>query len=309
MLNTKTVSQNKLSLKLTPMKKQDYMWAYLFIAPCFLGLFIFNIGPIFYTIYLSFTEYGSFGQVSWIGLENYVRLFQDPNVWMALKNTFIFTAIAVPTSVFFSTVVAVLLNQKIRGVTMYRTLYFLPVITMPAAVGMVWKWLYNGDYGLINHVLGFFGIQGPYWLVDSSFALYAVIVVAIWSTIGYNMIIILAGLQNISPSYYEAAEIDGAGPFAKFAKITVPLLTPTLFFVSVISIISTLQTFELIYMMVGIDSPVAFDTQTLVYLFYREAFINHDLSYGATISINLFVIILVATIFQFYFQKKWVHYN
>ncbi len=291
------------------MKKQDYLWAYCFIAPCFLGLFIFNIGPIFYTIYLAFTEYGSFGQKTWTGLDNFLRLFQDPNVLIALKNTIIFTGIAVPVSIFLSTIVAVLLNQKIRGVTIYRTLYFLPVITMPVAIGMVWRWLYNGDYGLINYSLGLIGIDGPYWLVDSNIALYSVIIVAIWAAIGYNMIIILAGLQNISPTYYEAAEIDGAGPLAKFFNITIPLITPTLFFVTVISIISTLQTFELIYMMVGINSPVTTSSQTLVFLFYREAFINHDLSYGAAISIMLFLIILLVTIFQLKYQKKWVHYG
>jgi multiple sugar transport system permease protein len=290
-------------------KRNDYFWAYLMIAPTLLGTIIFNIWPLIQSFYLSFTKWGSFGAYTWGGLENYKRLFNEPDLLLALKNTFVFTILSVPLGISLSIIVAVLLNQKIRGVTFYRTLFFLPVVTMPAAVAIVWKWLYNADYGLINYVLSMFSIEGPQWLTDPKIALYSIVLVAIWGAIGYNMVIILSGLQGISPTFYEAAEIDGAGALVKFFRITLPLLSPTLFFVTVMSLINTFQVFELIYMMIGPNSLVIKDTQTMVYLFFEEAFINNDKGYAAAIALFLFIIILMITILQFKLQKKWVHYD
>jgi multiple sugar transport system permease protein len=180
---------------------------------------------------------------------------------------------------------------------------------MPAAVSIVWKWLYNSDYGLINYLLSKVGIHGPGWLTEPRIALYSLVCVAVWGAIGYNMVIILSGLQGIPKTFYEAAEIDGASPILQFFKITLPLLTPTLFFVTVMSLINTFQVFELVYMMVGPNSPVIAETQTLVYLFYKQAFISNDKGYAAAISLFIFVIILLFTILQFKLQKKWVHYE
>jgi len=295
--------------RLSTKKKQDYFWAYLFIFPTLLGTVLFNLGPVLYTVYLSFTEWGAFGNSTWGGLVNYKKILNDPVFVSSLKNTLIFTVLSVPLSIALSTVVAQLLNQQIRGVSVYRTLFFLPVVTMPAAIGIVWRWLYNADFGIINYLLNLFHIKPVGWLIDGNIALYSIIVVAIWGAIGYNMVIILAGLQNISPQFYEAASIDGAGMFTKFFQITVPLLTPTLFFVTIISMINALQTFELIFMMIGPDSLVIRDTQTLVFMFYKEAFINNDKGYGSAISLVLFLMILILTIIQFKWQKKWVHYS
>ncbi|MDR7079483.1 ABC-type sugar transport system permease subunit [Neobacillus niacini] len=202
-----------------------------------------------------------------------------------------------------------MLNQKIKGKSIYRTIYFLPVITMPAAIAMVWKWLYNGDYGLINFLLSKIGIQGPNWVSDPKFALYAVIVVAIWGGIGYNMIIFLSGLQGISKTYYEAALIDGAGPYRTFFSITLPLLSPIIFFVSIISFIHAFQVFDLIFMIVS-DKSIAIDkTQSIVYLFYQHAFVLGDKGYASAITTLLLVIILLITAIQMKLQKKWVHYD
>jgi multiple sugar transport system permease protein len=290
-------------------KSKDYFWAYVFILPTLVGLMVFNIGPLLYSFYVSFLDWGGFGQYEWGGWMNYERLVHDPDFWRALKNTILFTVVAVPFKIGFSLLVAVLLNQQIRGVAIYRTLYFLPVVTMPTAVGLVWKWLYNADYGLINYFLSFVGIQGQAWLVNPDLALYSVIAVAVWTAIGTNMIIILAGLQGISSSYYEAADIDGANALSKFLRITVPLLTPTLFFVTIVAVMGTLQTFELIFIMIGPQSFLIDETQTLVYFFFSEAFVKNDKGYGAAVALVLFVLILFITMIQMKLQKKWVHYE
>jgi len=302
-------TRKKTKTRLNKAKRGDFFWAYVMIAPTLIGTIIFNIWPLLQTFYLSFTEWGAFGTYSWKGMVNYQRLFHEPDLLLALKNTFIFTIISVPLGISLSIIAAVLLNQKIKGVTFYRTLYFLPVVTMPAAVAIVWKWLFNADYGLINYVLSLFSIDGPRWLTNPHLALYSIVLVAVWGAIGYNMVIILSGLQGISSTYYEAADIDGAGPLVKFFKITLPLLSPTLFFIAVMSLINTFQVFELIYMMIGPTSLVIQDTQTVVYLFFEEAFINNDKGYAAAIAMALFVIILFVTILQFKLQKKWVHYE
>lgn len=293
------------------MKWNDWLWAYLMIGPTLIGLAVFYIWPVVQTIYLSFTKWGGFGKYKWTGALNYELLFRDPNLWIALKNTLVYTVLSVPASIAISILVAVLLNQKIKGVSFYRTLYFLPVVTMAAAVAMVWRWLYNADYGLINYLLGAVGIEGPRWISDPAIALYAVIIVAIWSSIGYNMVIFLAGLQGIPRSYYEAAEIDGAGPVRMFFTITLPLLTPSIFFVSITSLIGAFQVFDLIYLMIGskLGNPATEYTQTVAYLFFTNGFESGNGGYAAAIAVVLLAIILLVTIVQMKLQKKWVHYE
>ncbi|WP_152397104.1 carbohydrate ABC transporter permease [Paenibacillus guangzhouensis] len=295
--------------RLSPMKTQEWLWGYIFVAPLILGIAVFYMWPVIQTFYFSFTEWGAFNKYSWSGLKNYERLLQDKVLWGAFRNTLVFVVWSVPLTVIFSIIVAALLNQKVRGLTIYRTLYFLPVVTMPAAVSIVWKWLYNGDYGFINYILSFFHIQGPTWLSDPKFALYAVIVVAVWMAIGNNMIILLSGLQGISSSYYEAAELDGAGPFYKFFNITLPLLTPTIFFVMVMQLISAFQMFDLIFMMIGDKSIAIESAQTVVFIFYKYAFLDNAKGYASTIAIVLLVVILIITAIQMRLQKKWVHYE
>ncbi|KRE70433.1 carbohydrate ABC transporter permease [Paenibacillus sp. Soil750] len=297
----------KKKSKVSLSRRSDLMWAYLMIAPLMVGLIIFYVFPVFQTIYYSFMNWGAFGNYTWAGFDNYKKMLTDTELHRAFRNTAIYIVLTVPATIFISIFVAVLLNQKIRGLSIYRLLYFLPVITMPAAVAMVWKWLYNADYGLLNYVLSIFGINGPHWLTDPHLALYSVILVAIWSSIGNNMIIFLSGLQGISPSYYEAASIDGAGTFYVFFRITMPLLTPTIFFVSVMSLISAFQAFDLIFMMVR--DIVIESTESVVYLFYKYGFMQNMKGYAASIAVLLFVIILIVTYIQMKLQKKWVHYE
>jgi multiple sugar transport system permease protein len=303
-LATRTLSRRRSILT-----RKEWFWGYLMIAPFFIGLLVFYLWPIVQTFYFSFTKWEAFNNYSWAGLDNYKRLFHDANLMHALRNTVTYVVMFVPISIILSIFVATLLNQKVRGLAIYRTLFFLPVVTMPAAVAMVWKWLYNGDYGLINYVLSMFSIKGQNWLTDPNWALFAVVVVSVWSSIGNNMIIFLSGLQGISSSYYEAASIDGAGPFRKFFNITFPLLTPTIFFVTVISLIGAFQVFDLIYMMIGSKSLMIENTQSVVYLFYKYAFENNDKGYASAVGMFLLVIIMLITALQMKLQKKWVHYE
>lgn len=226
-----------------------------------------------------------------------------------MVNTLVFTLVSVPLAVMLATGIAILLNQKIKGMIVYRTLYFLPVVTMPVAVGMVWKWLYNTDYGLLNYILGLLHLPQPAWLFNPNIALISVIVVYVWMTVGNNIILILAGLQGISETYYEAAEMDGASKLKQLFTITIPLLTPTLFFVFITGIISSLQVFDLIFIMIG-DSHVLLEPlRTLVYGVYESGFEYSQMGYASAQAFLLFLMILVITIFQFAFQKKWVHYD
>jgi multiple sugar transport system permease protein len=279
------------------------------IAPTLIGLLTFYIWPVLQTFYFSFTEWGAFGSYKWGGLENYRKMLNDTMLWQALKNTLLYTLIMVPVGVSLSILAAVLLNQKIRGIPIYRTLYFLPVVTMPVAVAMVWKWMYNSEFGLINIMLNGMGIAGPRWITDPKIALFSIIIVGIWSSVGYNMIIFLSGLQEIPRSLYEAASIDGAGSPYQFFRITLPLLSPTIFFVTLISLIHAFQVFDHIYMMIDPENIALEKTQSVVYLFFKSAFVTSDRGYAAAIAFLLFVIILLITVIQIKLQKKWVHYH
>ncbi|WNV87549.1 sugar ABC transporter permease [Umezawaea sp. Da 62-37] len=284
------------------------LWAAFFLAPTTIGLGVFYLWPVVQTIYFSFTSWGPFGGHTFIGLDNYEAIFQDPQVGVAARNTLYFAVLGL-LGLPVSLVLAATLNRPGRkGVSAYRALIFLPVVTMPAAVAIVWRWLFNGDFGIINSLLGSVGISGTSWLSNPDTALLALAVVGIWSTVGYNMVILMAGLQSIPKQFYEAASLDGAGPVRQFTSITVPLLSPSLFFVSVLSVIGSLQTFDLVYVMIGKTSPALPQTRTIVYLFFEKAFIANDRGYAAALAFVLLLVISAITGLQFWLQKKWVHY-
>jgi len=290
-------------------KLKNTLWALLFIGPTAAGLAVFYIWPAAQTLYFSFTRWGAFGGHTWNGLDNYVQLAHDPDVRSAFMNTIWFTLLGL-LSLPISLMLAAILNQRGRkGVSVYRTLMFLPFVTMPAAVALIWRWLYSGDYGLINYLLRHVGIGGAYWISDPRTALVAVAAVGIWSTVGYNMVIMMAGLKAISPHYYEAASMDGASPIRQFFSITVPLLSPTMFFLSVLSVVGSLQTFDLVYMMIGHTNPALPQTRTVVYLFYQKAFIENDRGYATALALVLLLVIIAVTAVQFRLQKRWVHYE
>ena len=288
----------------------EALWGWAMVAPTIIGLIVLNIIPIFQTLKMSFHKSGDFGRNDiFVGFENYQRMLGDAQVWQATWNTFKYTLLVVPATVTLAIFLAVLLNSKIRGKHLYRTIFFLPMVAAPAAVTMVWKWLYNTDFGLINFVLGKMGIGRINWIEDPKIAMYSIALIGIWSTVGYSMILILAGLQEIPKDYYEAAKIDGASPAKQFFQITLPLVSPTLFFVVVTSIIQSMQVFDVIYMMEDIRSPAYDKTVSLVYLFYNNSFKYTDKAYGSPIVILLLVIILLITALQMKAQKKWVYYH
>lgn len=289
--------------------KKDWFAAYVFIAPVTIGLFVFYIWPFIQNVWFSFNDVNKFNVTTFIGLQNYVELIHDKEVWKTFGNTLKYVICTVPVGLFLSIFIAALLNSKIKGTSIYRTLYFLPSVTMAAAVAMVWKWIYNEKMGILNSAIRAMGGKGHGWLTDPKTALFMIMIVGLWMTVGYNMIILLAGMQGISKSYYEAAAIDGAGSVQQFFKITIPMLTPTIFFVMITSIISGFQTFDVIYMMIAKTSPAYADTQTVVMLFYRQAFDYGYKGYAAAISILIFAVIMIVTVIQLVGQKKWVNYD
>lgn len=284
-------------------EKKDWIAAYIFIAPVTLGLLVFYIWPFIQNIWFSFNEVSKFNVATFCGLANYQKLFRDGEVLKTFGNTLKYVVVTVPVGLFLSILIATLLNSKIKGTSIYRTLYFLPSVTMAAAVAMVWKWIYNEKMGILNSVIRALGGKGIGWLTDPKIALYSVMIVGLWMSVGYNMIILLAGMQGISKSYYEAAQIDGAGPVQLFFKVTIPLLTPTIFFVMITSIISGFQVFDVIYMMIGKTNPAYANTQTVVMLFYRQAFDYGYKGYAAAISILIFAAIMLVTVIQMIVQS------
>lgn len=293
-------------VKTTGRERSEFIWGWLFILPTTIGLIVLNIIPIFQTIYQSFFKTGDFGKGNiFVGAENYVKVFGDSEVWQSLINTFKYAIVEVPFSICIALVLAVLLNRKMKGRSVYRTIIFLPMVAAPAAVAMVWRWLFNSDFGLLNNL---FHVNVK-WISDPKIAVYSVAVIGVWSILGYNMVLFISGLQEIPHDYYEAAEIDGATGIKSFFHITIPLLSPTIFFVLVTRVIGALQVFDLMYMVMDKSNPALEKTQSLVYVFYKYAFINKNMGYGSTIVVLLLVITLIITVFQMIGQKKWVFYN
>jgi multiple sugar transport system permease protein len=291
---------------MTTWEKNQNFWGWIFIAPTMLGLIILNIYPIFSTIYQSFFKTGDFGKGNvFVGFENYAKMFKDPEVWQSLWNTIKYAIIEVPFSIVIALVLAVLLNRKIKFRSGYRAIFFLPMVAAPAAVAMVWRWLYNSQFGLLNHIFG----TNINWISDPKIAWISVAVIGVWSIIGYNMVLFISGLQEIPHDYYEAADIDGASGIKAFFNITLPLLSPTIFFVMITRIIGALQVFDLVYMVMDNTNPALPKTQSLVYLFYQYSFTYGNKGYGSAIVMLLLAVVMLVTVFQMWAQKKWVYYN
>ena len=290
----------------TTRQKNIARTAYLMVAPTIIGLLILNFYPIIQTFWLSFCKTGDFGlNNTFIGIKNYLALFRDPEIPQALINTFRYAAVQVSVSIALSLVLAVLVNRKMKGVTIYRTIYFLPMICAPAAIAMVWRWMFNQDFGILNKMLG----TNISWTTDPKIAWICVAVVGIWSSLGYNMVLLLGGLQDIPRDYYEAAEIDGATGINAFFHITIPLLSPTLFFIIQTGIIGALQLFDLPYMIIDESSRAVRSVKSVTYLFYQHSFERGERGYGSAIVIFMMVVISIITYFIQKTEKKWVHYN
>lgn len=289
------------------MKLKEAGAGWLFILPMFAGLLMFSIVPFFQNILYSFRKMGTFGEGTFIGLANYQDLLKDDTFWLALRNTGFYAVIGVPLVVVFSVFLANLLNKKIRGRTLYRTLLYIPAITIPAAVGILWRWILNYQYGVFNYILEKLGFQRVSWLGDVKYVRWSIILVVVWSMISYYTIIMLAALQGIDRTYYEAARLDGASGRQMFFKITLPLLSPMIFFSIIMVTIGILQIFDFIYLMVDRDTLAYTYSMSLVTYFYECAFNRSSMrGYGAAISVVLALIIMVITIIQMIGKKYWV---
>jgi multiple sugar transport system permease protein len=296
--------QNKTG-KLSAAARREENWGWIMIAPTIIGLIVLNLWPFVQTLYASFCEHLGFGHYQFVGLSNYITMFQNAEFWRATWNTIYFCILTVPVGIFLALLVAIMLNSKIKCRGGFRTIFFLPMVCAPAAVTMVWRWIFNSEYGILNQLLG----THVNWITDSKWVMLACAIVAIWSNIGYDAVLLLSGLQNISKSYYEAAEIDGAGKVTQFFHITLPMVSPTLFVVLIMRLMSSIKVYDLIYMMVEDTNPAVTSVQSLMYLFYRESFTAGNRGYGSAIVIWTVLLIGIVTVVQFIGQKKWVNYE
>lgn len=288
-------------------QRGDALWGLFFIGPQLFGLLAFSLIPVIYAFVLSMMKWDGLGSREFVGFANFLAEFRDPDFRDALSHTLLYTLIAVPGGVVFSLCLALAVN-RVRGKTLYRTIFFLPTITSSVAVSMVWLWLLNGDFGLINvYAREWFNLSPPNWLVDSAWVIPVVALVSIWAGVGFNMVIFLAGLQGIPTTYLEAAQIDGASKVRQFFDVTLPLLSPTTFFVTIISIIASFQVFDLVYVMTGGGPGTA--SSTIVFHIYQTAFVDFTFGRSAAAAVVLFFIIMVITLIQFWGQRRWVHYD
>ncbi len=280
------------------------------IFPAVLFIFVFLFWPIIQSIILSMQETQWFEAQNYVGLANYSKIFKDSEFWIALKNTAIITAASVPVIVVLATFFSILLNNKLHGITVFRVCFFIPAITILAASTLVWKWIMNGDYGILNYFLSFFGVEPIHWISNPKTSLLLLIIIQVWSALGNNIIILLAGLQNIPTTYYEAAKLDGANVTKLFRHITLPMLSPTLFFIVVTIVIRTLQLFDAPYMLISNSKDIMYDrVGTIIYKYFYESFTQHNIGYGSSVVVTLFGLILIITAIQFLCQKFWVNYD
>jgi len=287
-------------------RTREAIECYVFMLPVILGLLLFYLGPMVASLYFSFTDYDLLSSAEWVGTENYRNLMHDDIFWTSLRVTVMYSAISVPLVLSAALVMALLLNQKFRGVTAFRTVYYLPTIMSGVAVATLWKWIFNADYGILNLLLDKIGIRGPAWLSDQHWAIWALILTSLW-TAGGSMLIFLAGLQGIPADLYEAAEIDGAGAWNKFRNITIPLLSHVTFFNLVLGIIGALQVFTEGFVLTR-GGPNNSTMLLSIYL-YRNAFEYLKMGYASALAWVMFVIVLVLTLFVFRSAPMWVHYQ
>lgn len=292
--------------KMSEKARKEAIWGLAMVAPTIIGLLILNYYPIFETVYQSFCKTGDFGKGNtFIGLKNFIDLFQDQEVFSTLFNAVKYTVFSLPATVFLSLVLAVLMNRKMIGRGAYRTIFFLPMVCAPAAIAMVWKWMFNQDYGLLNHMIG----KTINWVTDPKVAMIAIVIVGVWSSLGNNMILLLGGLQDIPKDYYEAASVDGSTGVHAFFHITIPLLSPMIFFIVQTGIMGSLNLFDLPFMIMDKTSRAWPSVKTISYLFYEYAFEQSNRGYGAAIVMFLIAIIGIVTVILQKTEKKWVHYD
>jgi multiple sugar transport system permease protein len=278
-----------------------------------LGLLIFTAYPIVFTFYLSFTEYKIVDAPTFIGLRNYVEMFSDELFLKSLSATIYYSVLAIPLTLITGFMVAILMNQKVRGISIYRTIWYLPTLVPAAAAAALWRWILNRDFGLLNNLLDFFGIPGPGWLIEPGLTIPSLVMIGLWMGLGGTMLVFLAGLQGLPQQLYEAAEIDGAGTIGQFRHITVPMMSPIIFYNLVLGIIGSFQVFTIVYLIytptgTGSSGPEDSALMYMVFL-YRNAFQYFNVGYAAALSWLLFLVIVGLTLVMFRLQRRWVYYE
>lgn len=288
------------------MHKRNAKWSLFFLAPQLLGLLAFAVIPLISAFILSFMQWDGFGTRTFVGISNYINQLGHSDFWTATYNTVLYTILTVPVGLIIALILAVILNN-IKGKELYRLFFFLPVVTSSVSISVMWMWILNGDIGILNQVLGMIGINGPNWLTDPKLVMISIAVLSIWWQLGYNMVIFLAGLQGVPQQLYEAAEIDGANKFQKFFKITLPMISPTTFFLIIMALIGSFQVFDQAFVLTQGGPGKA--SYTLVYHIYKNAFIDFRFGMSSAAAVILFIVILIITLFQFQMQKRWVYYE
>jgi multiple sugar transport system permease protein len=290
------------------LSQREAIWGYAFILPWLIGLVWFSLGPIGGVVYFSFTEYSVLEPPRWIGLRNYERIFtRDPLFWTSLGNTVFYVGLQVPLLIAFGFSLALLLNQKVRGIALYRAAFYLPTIVPAVANAVIWVWLFNPELSVFRLVLEPLGLASPLWLQSETWSKPALVIVGLWATLGTTMLIFLAGLQSIPDQLYEAADIDGASRFRKLLNVTLPLMTPTIFFNLVIGIINSFQVFVYAFIMTK-GGPLNSSLMYVLYI-YRQAFEFFEMGYASALAFILFALVLVLTALVFWSSRRWVYYD
>lgn len=293
--------------KVWTLEKQNSLMGYCMISPIMIGIALFAVLPVLFSFYISFHEWDMLHEQQWIGLENYINIFSDKMLGIISKNTFVYCIIAIPGAIVFGLLLALAMNARIKGVALYRTAFFMPNITTTVAVCIVWSWLYNKDYGLFNNILNMLGLPSIKWITSKTMAMPSIAIMSVWQAMGYDMILLTAGLKAIDGTYYEAAQIDGANGWQSFWRITLPMLTPTLFFLVVTHCISYIQMFDAAFIMT--EGGPGHATRTFAMQIYNTAFEYFRMGEAASYAWVLFAIVFVITIIQFKLQNKWVNYD
>ncbi len=291
-----------------PLRWQKNLEGWMFIGPTILGILIFQFMPILVSLYASLTTWDGLNPPEFTGVDNYQRLVAEDGFFLdTLRNTTYFTMANIPLTIVFAMGLALLCNLNLPGIALFRTAYFIPAVSNVVAISVVWFWFYQPQNGVLNSMLSSIGIDGPAWLSSTTWAMPAVILVSVWQGVGYPMVILLAGLQGVPHELYEAARIDGASPWNRFWKITLPLLTPTLFFLFITQFISSFQVFGIIYVMT--QGGPANATSVYIYYLYQNAFAFGRMGYASAMAWILFAIIATVTFIQWKLQKRWVFYG
>jgi multiple sugar transport system permease protein len=307
MLASGSAASDRPTRRVLSTNAQEAIWAYIFLLPALLGLVIFTAGPLLAAFALSLTKYEVTTPPVWVGLQNYAKLLHDEDLLGAFKNTLYYAALVVPSILVGALGLALLMNRGIRGISIYRAIFYAPAVCSSVGVSLLWAYLYNPQIGVLNYILGQVGIPRQLFIESINEAMPSIAVLAVWRLSGYFMVVFLAALYGVPREYYEAAKIDGAGRWEQFRRITMPMISPATFFVVVILLISALQVFDEIYVMTKGGPGSA--TQTLIYIVYTLAFQQYAMGYACAVATVVFLLILALTVLQLRFQSRWVHYE